>query len=592
MKVRDGVEEERGVAKSHAERSVDMRGVSDAGANGALKKDDWSKVRFYAFLLYLIVLACILYFALSVYWSKFSRAEVFFAESAREMMEANNLITPLYRRHPFFDKPILTYWLIILMFKNFGFLHLAARVPSIFAGLSTVALTGMGGSLLFNRKTGVMAAGVLASAFMYFAFSALCMSDALLILFDTLTLTCLYASLKAQSGNRLFFWLASVTTGLAFLTKGPVAIVLPAATFFAFALMTGRLGAIRFKDIFLALVTITVIASPWFVAAYQANGWSALNYFFIHENVQRFTGGVYDAHRPVWYTLLSLLYGFAPWSIFLPFALFNQVRIWKSERDSAAGQALLFLWTWTAITLVFFSMSKGKCDYYMLPVYPACAILVSRFIDTQVSARSKVVPIILAVFCVGFFAAALGSAFIGQRIVGGQAIAWLLAPFVLASTGIFMAFELEERRYIPALISACGGILLSSAAFAAQVLPAVQSNLPIDKYAAAISTSRRDAGVVIEKQLYSWQDEITFLTSRHPQVPEDNTALTSLLNKGGRCLLIVKESTWRKISSTLHDRFRLVSEDYAITKPLTPGLVLSTGGKMTDLDPILLLANF
>jgi 4-amino-4-deoxy-L-arabinose transferase-like glycosyltransferase len=554
--------------------------------------EDWSKIRFYAFLVYLIGLACILYFSLSIYWSKFSRAEVFFADCARAMIESNNLVTPVYREHPFFDKPILTYWLIVAMFKNFGYLHLAARVPSIFAGLSSVALTGLAGAFLFSRKVGIMAAGMVASAFMFFAFSALCMSDALLVFFDTVTMTCLYASLQENSRRHLFFWIASVSAGLAFMTKGPVGIVLPAASFLIYAVMIGRWRMISLRDILLGGLTASVIAIPWFVAAYQANGWSALVYFFVHENLQRFTGGVYDAQKPVWYTLVSLFYGFAPWSIFLPLSLVSFARTWGAQKDTPQAKAALFLWTWIAVTLAFFSISKGKCDYYMLPVYPAAAILVGKFIDEQINLKRRLVPITLALFAVGFFIAAGASGYIAHAIVGGSPVAWVLAPLVMIATSLFMAFELEERRYLPAVLSACGGILLSVAVFSMQVLPAVLNQVPIDKYAAYISMSPSNVPVVIEHQLYSWQDEITFLTGRHPEVPEDMAALTARLKNGKPSMLIANKSTWQEMPIALRQKFRQVSQDAAITKPLTPGLVISTGGKLTSSDPVLLLANY
>jgi 4-amino-4-deoxy-L-arabinose transferase-like glycosyltransferase len=445
---------------------------------------------------------------------------------------------------------------------------------------------------LFNRKVGIMAAGMVASAFMFFAFSALCMSDALLVFFDALTMTCLYASLKAEKRRHLFFWIASVSAGLAFLTKGPVGVVLPAVSFLAFAALTGRLRTISLKDVLLAVLTVAVIATPWFVAAYQANGWDALVYFFVHENVQRFTGGVYDAHRPVWYTLVSLLYGFAPWSIFLPFSLISFIRAWQLQKATSENKAALYLWTWTAISLAFFSVSKGKCDYYMLPVYPAGAILVGQFIDEQINLKRKLVPVSLALFSVGFFVAACVCGFLAQRIVGGSPIGWLLSSLVLGATSVFMAFELEERRYLPAVLSACGGLMLSVSAFSMQVLPAVLSKVPTNKYAACISAAPANVAVVIERKLYSWEDEITFLTGRHPEVPQDPEALAALLKSGDPCILIVNKSTWQEMLAPLRRKFHQISQDEAITKPLTPGLVLSTGGKMTSSDPVLLLANY
>jgi len=418
------------------------------------------------------------------------------------------------------------------------------------------------------------------------------MSDALLVFFDTVTMTCLYASLQENTRRRLLFWIASVAAGLAFMTKGPVGIALPLVSFLTYAITTGRLGMIRPKDVLVAAVTVAVIATPWFVAAYLANGWSALVYFFVHENVERFTGGVYDANKPVWYTLVSLFYGFAPWSIFLPFALISFVRGWGEQKHTPKAESALYLWIWTAVTLAFFSISKGKCDYYMLPVYPATAILIGQFIDEQIDLKRKLVPTVLALFAFGFFVAACASGYIAQTIVGGSPISWVFASILMVATSVFMAFELEERRYIAAVLSACGGILLSVAIFSMQVLPAVLHKVPIDKYAAYIAASPAKVGVVIEHQLYSWQDEITFLTGRHPEVPEDEAALTARLKKDDQNMLIASKSTWQELPAALHRKYHQISQDEAITKPLTPGLVLSTGGKMTNSDPVLLLVNY
>jgi 4-amino-4-deoxy-L-arabinose transferase-like glycosyltransferase len=554
----------------------------------------WMRVRFYIALAIVILVAGILDFSLACNWSKFSRAEVFFAESAREMIATNNFVTPLYHNKPFFDKPALTYWLIILMFKNFGYLHLAARVPSIFAGLATVALTGLGGALPFHRRVGIIAASVLCTSCMFFAFSALCMSDMLLVLFDLLSLTCLYAGMQPNSRRSLFFWLASVSMGLAFLTKGPVGVVLPIASFLGYLTLTGRLQILTLRDVLQAIVTIGVISTPWFIAAYQTNGWEALNYFFIHENVQRFTGTAYDAHRPAWYTLISLFTGFAPWSILLPFALFGFILNERKGQFQLFRQANLFLWTWIAVTLGFFSLSHGKCDYYTLPAFPAAALLVGQYVSAQLNERGKVLRLVLLASTGALLIAGLGCGAIAAQIVTGNPLNWILAPAILIASSVFIGLQLMRERWLAAFMCTCGAIALSATAFSMQVLPAVLNLVPIDKYASFIKSSGAGVPVVIEKGLYSWGDEITFLTGRHPLVPDDVTALQVVLDKVDPCIVIVNKSTWQSIpqSTQLLSKFHVISEDSAITKPLTPGLALSTGGKMTSDDHVLLLSNY
>src|ERR1700683_2914499 len=92
-----------------------------------LDKADISLFGFISGLILILCLAALAYSSVAFFWGKFSRAEVFFAECAREMIQAGNFITPLYHHQAFFDKPIFVYWLIIAMFKQFGLNHFAAR---------------------------------------------------------------------------------------------------------------------------------------------------------------------------------------------------------------------------------------------------------------------------------------------------------------------------------------------------------------------------------------------------------------------------------------------------------------------------------
>src|SRR3990167_6238690 len=110
----------------------------------ALKPVETGSVLSLNFLVSLLLILCLaasLYVVLAANWLKFSRAEVFFAECAREMLAKSNFVTPLYHGQPFFDKPILMYWLILSTFKTLGVSHLVARLPSILAALGTITAT-------------------------------------------------------------------------------------------------------------------------------------------------------------------------------------------------------------------------------------------------------------------------------------------------------------------------------------------------------------------------------------------------------------------------------------------------------------------
>src|SRR6185437_3902735 len=188
-------------------------------------------------------------------------------------------------------------------------------------------------------------------------------------------------------------------------TKGPIGIVLPAISFVAFLALTKRLHFIKPLHVIAGAIIAGLIAVPWFFAAYKANGTWALAYFFIRENFQRYAAATYDTHKPVWFMLVSLLTGFLPWSIFLPGALSSFVRKfrgkagWQPALLSADIQPKLYLWLWVATVTAFFSFSRGKCDYYVLPVYPAAAALVAIYLSEAAGKGARILTMTAGTIC-------------------------------------------------------------------------------------------------------------------------------------------------------------------------------------------------
>jgi hypothetical protein len=122
----------------------------------------------------------------------------------------------------------------------------------------------------------------------------------------------------------------------------------------------------------LGLLALLVVAGGWFVAVYARLGGEPLVYFFLRENLERFAGEAYDVGRPFWYYPPAYLLTGLPWSLLLLPALL------RVRRDDAS----LLLAAWIGIALVPLSLSRGKLDYYLLPLYPAFALLVGRWLTT------------------------------------------------------------------------------------------------------------------------------------------------------------------------------------------------------------------
>jgi 4-amino-4-deoxy-L-arabinose transferase-like glycosyltransferase len=109
---------------------------------------------------------------------------------------------------------------------------------------------------------------------------------------------------------------------------------------------------------------------------YQRLGGEPLVTFFLRENVERFAGEAYDVGRPFWFYPPAYLAEGLPWSPFLPIALW---RLLRSSKGDERGRTR-FLALWVALVLVPLSLSRGKIDYYLLPVYPAVSLVIGRYL--------------------------------------------------------------------------------------------------------------------------------------------------------------------------------------------------------------------
>lgn len=301
----------------------------------------------------------------------FERAEIYFLDAARAMAETGEWLVPHYRGEPFFDKPALTYWLMALAFELLGFDPGAARLVPVVATLGTLFATAWLGTLLFDRRTALVGTTVLVTTLAFVAFGRVAMSDMLLTLWSTLSVALGVSALRddGRSASRALPLLGA-TLGLGFLTKGPVAVLLPGLGLVALAATRGRdaLRALAPLPVALAALGFAVTGLGWFALLYLRLGPEPLSFFFLHENLERFAGATYDAGQPAWFYLPVYLAEAFPWSPFLPLAFLARHRT----------RASWLLALWLGLMLVPLSLSRGKIDYYLLPLYPAASLLVAR----------------------------------------------------------------------------------------------------------------------------------------------------------------------------------------------------------------------
>ena len=204
--------------------------------------------------------------------------EPFYAETAREMMQKNEWVTPLIFDKPQFEKPPLYYWLTMVSYKIFGVNEFAARFPSALFGMLGVIAVYLFGTFLFSRKAGLFSSLILMTSFEYLLLARACVTDMLLCVLILYALFFFFYG--HHKDKRVFYYFSAACLGLAVLTKGPIGIILPAAIVFSYLLLSKNLKTLIKIPYLKAGIVFLIIAVPWYYLMYKTHGVSFLDHFF------------------------------------------------------------------------------------------------------------------------------------------------------------------------------------------------------------------------------------------------------------------------------------------------------------------------
>jgi 4-amino-4-deoxy-L-arabinose transferase-like glycosyltransferase len=309
-----------------------------------------------------------------------------YAEIAREMLVRHDWVTPNLNYVKYFEKPPLVYWGTALAFAGFGFDEFVARLPAMLSGLATIALTVWLAARMYGASTAVLALPILALGPLFGILSMVLTLDVSLALFTTLAMVSVWFAWSATSlpertaapgaGPRVWYRVAYVATALAILVKGPVAAVLVAAIALGFLLLHGGWRAIRPTLDWRGAVLALVVALPWFVLVSLRNP-EFVHFFVVDQHIARYLW-THEHGEPIWFYLPLLPVSLAPWTL-MP--LFDPQLVRAALAPRTWAPATSFLVIWTAVIVVFFSLSTSKLGTYILPAMPPLALLTARAIE-------------------------------------------------------------------------------------------------------------------------------------------------------------------------------------------------------------------
>jgi 4-amino-4-deoxy-L-arabinose transferase-like glycosyltransferase len=300
-----------------------------------------------------------------------------YAEISREMIELHDWVIPHLAYVNYFEKPPLLYWLVGLSFRLFGMSEWAARLVPACAAIGGVVLSYALGVRLLGRRGALLGAAILITSPLYFALSQVLIIDMLLTLCVSAMLAAIYQAHVAREKRR---WAvaAAVAAGLGVLAKGPVALALPGLIALAFLRIRRDGLTIRAVLAPWPILVFAAIAVPWFaLIARQHTDFPA--FFFLRENLYRFATSQVGHPESPYYYVPVVLGGFFPWTLLV--VLMGATASGRAAARRMPPDAVLFLSLWAAIVIGIFTLARAKLSPYVLPAFPALALLLGGWLD-------------------------------------------------------------------------------------------------------------------------------------------------------------------------------------------------------------------
>ena len=321
-----------------------------------------------------------------------------FSEATREMFQRHDFVSTWLNGAPRFDKPILIYWCQAVFVWLFGPNEWAFRMPSAIAAAAWCWAVGMFAGEqeartrgeAESRYTAIFATIVAVTSLGVIFIGRAATADALLNMLIALSMFDSWRHL--ESGRRApllrsYFWI-----GLGVLTKGPVALLIPAATTLIYCASCGRLRDWA-RSVFdpLGWLILLVVTAPWYATALSIHGQAFVDGFLLKHNVERFSGSLEGHSGSIFYYFAVVPLLLMPW---LTWLLASLLKI-KRDMSDKINPARRFLWIWAIFVIAFFSLSGTKLPHYGLYGCTPLFVLIALHRDAVRNVKAGALPAIV-----------------------------------------------------------------------------------------------------------------------------------------------------------------------------------------------------
>jgi 4-amino-4-deoxy-L-arabinose transferase-like glycosyltransferase len=446
--------------------------------------------------------------------------EAHYAEATREMLQTGDWLAPYYNGRPFFDKPVLFYWLQALPMSFAPDSEAAARlIPALSAAL-LVAITGWLGTVLFGAAVGGTAALMLAVNPGTFGLARYAILDLPFTVFlfggvSVLTVSMLRDRPRLQ-------YVGYILIGLANATKGPLALVLCGLTFLLASALSAearrRLLALHWVR---GMLIAIAFGLPWPLYMFWRFRSDFVEAYVFDENIRLFATPMYSG-QPGWYFYLWIVaIGMLPWT---PLIVSRVVEMARTRDPGSRRHDVpdVLMWAWIVSIVVFFSLSRFKLDHYVFPASPALCLIGARAWHDARGGAS--VPMLWGLRLVGPVLVVAGGAMAYASLAMlDLERAFLVVPSALVIAGLASARYGTLSRMLPRLpVAPAFAMAIVFAGAVVWVIPRLEEGKVVPDVARWVATHAGPGDRVATFRLNRWNTAFRFYVDRPVTVVESD----------------------------------------------------------------------
>lgn len=470
--------------------------------------------------------------------------EPVYAETAREMLQFHDFISPRIYGEFWYDKPPMYYWLVAGAFKIFGVSEFAARLPSALLATAGAILVYLSGRKLLGERAGLLAGLILATSLEYLYLSKAAVTDVTLTFFLT-------AALLAFLHGKYYLFYGCAA--LAVVTKGPIGIIFCGVIPGMYVAFTSNWALLKRMKVLSGMALFSVIALPWYILMYHYHGMAFIETFLGFHNITRFLQPEHPEGALWYYYIPVIIWGFFPWIAFMVQSVHAALKEKGVNRNR-----LIFLVIWAATVFAFFTLSQTKLISYILPMYPPLALLVGWYFDKAWSEKyfsvlKSSASVLTVVACI----LEAGLLYAGKTVTPGLYFPGMIMAVMFVGANSLVWWLSIRREFRSVFIVNVVAMMFFSTYLVTQLLPVITPVFSMKAFVEEFNENYNGHGQVYIAK--SYHPGFMFYSGIAGKEITEHESLTALLHQERDAFFIIKTKEYEKLGNDLRDKITVVA---------------------------------